>query len=189
MATRIVHLAQFGKRLGTRAEGKRARAFLEEALAALPEGSVLTADLSGIEVLSGSFAVEAIGRFVARLVADDLPYRHFLVRTPTADLVEDLDVKLAQRKLAVLAVVGAGTEWLVLGRVPPYLAEVLAWVIAHGETTSQDLVRGLGISLQNATTRLAKLVRLRLVRVVQGSRPMGGIQRQFYPLTSFNERS
>lgn len=185
METRDVRLTRFGKRLGTRSEGRDAQAFLWESLTALPEGGVLTADLTGIEVLSGSFADEAIGGVLTLLVEGDLPGRYLIVRTPTEDLVEDLDAKLSQRKLALLAVVGEGTEWRALGRIPPHLTQALAWVISNGETMSQDLVQGLGITLQNASTRLAELTRLRLVRVVQESRPMGGIQRKFHPLISF----
>lgn len=186
MKTWTLLLAQFGSRIGTRSEGRTAQEVVWRELSRLPEEGILSVDLSGIEVLSGSFADEALVEPTSRLVAGELPGRYILIQTPTTDLVEDLAAKLSQRKLALLAAVGEAGAWEIVGRLPPYLAEALAWVIAEGEATSQDLVQELRITLQNASTRLAELARLRLVHMIQEPLPAGGIQRRARALLAFN---
>ncbi len=185
MTTRTILLAQFGTRVGTRGEGRTAQKAVWKELTSLPEGGILAADLSGIEVLSGSFADEAIGEPVARLAAGELPGRYLVVRAPSADLVEDLGIKLAQRRLALLAVL-AGGRWLLLGHLPPYLRETLDWVVARGETTSQDLAQGLGVTPRAAATRIAQLAELRLVHLVPQARPSGGVLYLSRSLVSVN---
>lgn len=175
MTTRTILLAQFGTRVGTRGEGRAAGVQLWNELSTLPAEAILEVDLSRVEVLSGSFADEAIVGTVARLVAGELPGRYLVVRTPSEDLVEDLGLKLAQRKLALLAVLDGG-RWLALGHLPPYLRETLDWVVTRGETTSQDLAQGLKVSPRAAATRIAQLAELRLVHVVPQARPAGGVQ-------------
>lgn len=187
MKTRTFLLAQFGTRIGTRSEGRTAQEVVWRELSCLPEDGILSVDLSGIEVLSGSFADEALVEPTSRLVAGELPGRYILIETPTTDLVEDLAAKLSQRKLALLAAVGEAGVWETVGRLPPYLAEALAWVIAEGEATSQDLVQEIGITLQNASTRLAELARLRLVHMIQEPLPAGGIQRRARALLAFKQ--
>lgn len=183
MKTRTIVLSQFGTRIGTRTEGRAAGRRVWEELAALPEEGLLIVDLAGIEVLSGSFADEALAEPTARLVAGELPGRYLVVHTPTADLVEDLAAKLAQRKLALLAVVD-GRECLPLGHLPPYLDETLRWIVAHGEATSAELSQALGVSARAAATRIAQLAGLRLVHIVPQSRPVGGLQHRARSLVS-----
>jgi len=175
MKTRTILLSRFGTRVGTRGEGRAAQKAVWKELKSLPEEGILTADLSGIEVLSGSFADEALVEPTARLVAGELPGRYILVRAPRDDLLEDLTAKLDRRKVALLAVVD-GKTCLPLGRLPPYLAASLHWIIAHGEATSGDLAQALDVSPRAAATRIAQLAGLRLIHVVSQSRPVGGLQ-------------
>ncbi|HEU67627.1 MAG TPA: hypothetical protein ENN53_00100 [Candidatus Acetothermia bacterium] len=183
MKTRTILLAQFGARVGTRGEGRAAGRAVWAELASLPAEGILAADLAGVEVLSGSFADEALVEPVARLVAGELPERYLLVRAPRDDLLEDLGAKVAQRKLALLAVVD-GKEWRALGRLPPYLEESLRWIVAHGEATSRDLAGALGVSPRAAATRIAQLGELRLVHVVPRPRPVGGVEHHARSLIS-----
>ena len=67
MVIKEFSLAKFGKRLGTRLEGEKAHVEIFSELEKLPEGGVLILDLEGVEVLSGSFADEAIGKVLERL--------------------------------------------------------------------------------------------------------------------------
>lgn len=175
MKTRTILLAQFGTRVGTRSEGRAAQQAVWSELLSLPAEGILAADLAGIEVLSGSFADEAVVEPAARLVAGELPGRYLIVRAPKEDLLEDLAAKLAQRKLALLAVVD-GKAPLPLGRLPPYLDESLRWIVAHGEATSGDLAQALGVSPRAAATRIAQLGALRLVHIVPRPRSVGGVE-------------
>ena len=68
MDERIFPIHTFGRRLGTRLEGRAARERLIAALEALEEPGRLIVSLEGVEVLSGSFADEAIAiPYLARL--------------------------------------------------------------------------------------------------------------------------
>ncbi len=183
MKTRTILLSQFGTRVGTRGEGRAAGQAVWEELSALPAEGILAVDLAGIEVLSGSFADEALVDPLARLVGGELPGRYLLVRAPREDLLEDLEAKLAQRKLALLAVVD-GRAWRALGRLPPYLDESLRWIVAHGEATSGDLAGALGVSPRAAATRIAHLAALRLVHIVPHPRPVGGVEHHARSLVS-----
>ena len=182
MEERRIKLAQFGQRLGTRQEGRRAHDVLLRALAALPPGGRLVVDLSGMEVLSGSFADEALASLLSELRDGELPDRYLLIRADDEELLEDLSERLSRRGLALLALVRDG--YRVLGKLPPYLAEALEQVIEQGRLTSLELARLLGISVQNASVRLRELAKLRLIRMVQESRPVGGVQYRAVSLTS-----
>lgn len=168
-------LAVYGRRLGTRAEGKRAREDLLAALERLPAGRLLVVDLSGLEVLAGSFSDEALVEAVARLAVGAVPERYLLLRSPAEGLVEDLDVRLRERRLALLALMGK-KDWRLLGYLPPYLAQAFDWIAGHGETTSAELAEALSVSVDAASIRLTELSRLRLVRVLREARSVGGVR-------------
>ncbi len=167
-------LLRYGRRIGTRVEGRRARRELLRVLEGLPEGSVLVVDLTGLDVLSGSFADEALGETVAQLAAGALPGRYLLIDSPSDEILEDLELKLKARRLALVASIGK--TWRVLGHLPPHLAQALEWLTGRKEATSQELACALGVSVAGASVRLAELARLRLVHRVQRPRSMGGIE-------------
>jgi len=187
MERKVYSLKKFGRRLGTRQEGKRAHDELFRALAALPPGGRLVIDLSGMEVLSGSFADEALASLLSELRDGEISDRYLLVRADDEELLEDLSERLSRRGLALLALVGDGHR--VLGKLPPYLAEALEQVIERGRLTSLELARLLGISVQNASVRLRELAKLRLIHMVQESRPGGGVQHRAVSLVSLNRHS
>ena len=183
---KVFSLKKFGRRLGTRQEGRRARDELLRALEALPPGGKLLVDLSGLEVLSGSFADEALAKVAAKLKDGELPDRYLLVKAEEEELLEDLSERLARRGLALLALVEDG--WRILGRLPGYLEETLHWIVKHGEATSPELAQALSISVKNASTRLGELQKLRLVELVRESRPMGGVQYRARAVVSSKSR-
>jgi len=183
MTETIFALAKYGRRLGTRAEGERVREDLISALERLPEGQLLVVDLSGLEVLAGSFSDQVLVETADELAQGALPGRYLLLRSPTEILVEDLDVRLKERKLALLALVKKG-GWRLLGYLPHYLVEAFAWIAEHGETTSEELAEALSISVENASTRFSALVRLRLARVVRESRNVGGFRHRVVSILS-----
>jgi len=171
---KVFSLKKFGKRLGTRLEGARAREEILGELSRLPAGGQLLVDLSGLEVLSGSFADEALARVAEQLRNGELPDRYLLVKAEEEELLEDLSERLARRGLTLFALVG--DEWRILGRLSGYLEETLNWIVQHGEATSPELAQALSISVKNASIRLTELQKLRLVELVRESRPVGGIQ-------------
>ena len=155
-------IQQFGQRLGTRSEGEVARTHLLRALTALPEPVRLLVDLAGIDVLSGSFADEAIAIPYARLAAAEYGDRYMLVRTSHPDLAEDLGYKLERRKLAMLCL--SDTGWTILGALPPPMEETLALIVEREETTAKELADALSIRHNACLHRVGRLAALRLIR-------------------------
>ena len=158
-------ISQFGRRLGTRVEGEAARRALLDALDRLPPDGQLALSLDGLDVLSGSFADEAIGKVCQLLSSGVHGDRTVVVYSPSRDLVEDLDDKLAQRKLAMLCRVGKGrAAWRVLGRLAPPLVETLELLNQLGYATTKELADRLGIPANACHNRVRRLAQLRLVR-------------------------
>jgi hypothetical protein len=160
-----VEVSQFGRRLGTRLEGEAARGVLLAALDRLPPDGQLVLSLRGVDVLSGSFADEAIGKICLLLSSGIHGDRTLVVTSPSADLVEDLSDKLAQRKLALLCRVGGATgPWKVLGRLARPLVDTLALLNERGSATTKELADILDIPPNACHNRVRRLVRLGLVR-------------------------
>ncbi len=165
MKKTTIEVSQFGRRLGTRLEGEAARRILLAELDGLPPDGQLVLSLRGIDVLSGSFADEAIGKICQLLSSGVHGDRTLVVASPSADLVEDLSDKLAQRKLALLCrVSGTKGSWRVLGRLARPLVDTLELLNERKSATTKELAEALGIPPNACHNRVRHLARLRLVR-------------------------
>jgi hypothetical protein len=152
----------FGSRLGTRGEGEAARAELLRVLTALPEPGRLLVDLEGVDVLSGSFADEAIAIPYGRLAGGEYGDRYMLIRGREPDLADDLGYKLERRRLAMLFLAPSG--WRTLGALPPPMEETLALIVERREATAKELADALGIRHNACLHRVGRLAALRLIR-------------------------
>ena len=175
-AVKTFALAQYGSRLGLRREGETVAKEIWRALEGLPRPGVLQVDLTGLEVLSASFADAALAGPLYRLVNGELPERYIYAVSPDREIVEDLGGKLEQRGLAMLVLFP--DSWDVLGKLVPSLREALGLVIGKGEMTSAELAEILGISPKAAAVRLKELSQKRLVHFIAEPRPVGGIRRR-----------
>ena len=155
-------IAQFGARLGTRLEGEHARAQLESLIASLPEEGQVRLCLDGLEVLSTSFADELVGKAYQRVVDGGFGDRTMVLDTPALELADGIDVKLAQRKLAMLC--RHDGRWRLIGFHTPALAETLELVLEKKRTTARELADELGLQMSACVNRVARLADLRLVR-------------------------
>ena len=155
-------IAQFGKRLGTRLEGERAREKLELLLRALPDEGQVRICLDGLEVLSTSFADELVGKACQRVVGGEFGNRTMVLDTPSLELTEGIDVKLAQRRLAMICLHSG--DWQLVGFHTPALNETLERVIEKKRTTARELAEGLGLQMSACVNRVARLADLRLIR-------------------------
>ena len=162
MNEQVFRIAAFGTRLGTRAEGAAARDRLLATLTDLDEPGRLIVSLDGVEVMSGSFADEAIALPYARLTTGEYGDRYMVVQAAGEEVVEDLSHKLERRRLAMLCVVDG--DWTVLGLLPPMMKDTLAVVIERGETTAREVAEALGIRQNTCVNRIARLAKLRLIR-------------------------
>jgi len=162
MSVQRFAIAQFGTRLGTRLEGEHARECLLAALRSLPPNGQLVVTLEGLEVLSTSFSDEMVARAYHVLVSGELGERTMVIETPQLELAEGIDVKLAQRKLAMLCR-AAGT-WTILGFHTPAMDETLRLILEKGTTTARELADELGLQMSACVNRVARLAQLRLIR-------------------------
>jgi len=161
MNEQMFDISQFGPRLGTRLEGEKARARLVAAIEALPRDGRIIISLQGIDVLSGSFADEVIGKAYQGLVAGLYEERTMILRTPSLELTDDLAHKLERRKLAMLCL--ANGRWSLLGQYGPELEETLDLIIERKTTTARDLAAVLNIAMNTCANRVARLAHLRLI--------------------------
>ena len=162
MSVKQFRMAQFGARLGTRLEGERARETLTAVLRCLPEAGQLRISLDGIDVLSTSFADEAVGKTCQSLVAGAFGERTIVLEAETPELTDGIDIKLTQRRLAMLC--RTNQTWRILGLATPALEETLQRIVRKQRTTTRELADELGLQISACTNRVARLAQLRLIR-------------------------
>ena len=155
-------IAQFGPRLGTRMEGEGAREQLIALLRSLPDTGQARISLEGIDVLSTSFADELIGRTLHPLTIGEFGDRTMILETPALDLADGIDVKLAQRQLAMLCL--TKDSWHLIGAYTPAMTETLGLIIDKGTTTAKELAGELGLQMNACVNRVARLAKLHLIR-------------------------
>ena len=161
MNSETFSVAQFGSRIGTRAEGEAARVKILAALEALPPDGQLVVSLAGLEVMSGSFADELIGKTYQLLVSGLQGNRTMIVEAPSLELTEGINDKLTQRRLAMLCTRAGG--WFVLGQLAEPHRETLELIVDRRTTTAKELAETLKIPPNACHQRLRRLVDLRLV--------------------------
>ncbi len=162
MHERTFPIAPFGIRLGTRLEGKAAREQLVGILDELPQPGRVVVSLEGVEVLSGSFADEAIAIPYSRLASGEYGDRYLVLRAPSLEITDDLAHKLERRRLAMICLTGDG--WEVVGLLAPAMREALTLVVKCGETTPKELAAALNIRHNACLHRVGRLAELRLIR-------------------------
>lgn len=155
-------VVQFGERLGTRLEGERAREKLESLLRSLPDEGQVRICLDGLEVLSTSFADELVGKACQHVVDGEFGDRTMVLDTPSLELTEGIDVKLAQRRLAMICLHDG--RWRLVGFHTPALSETLERIVDKKRTTARELAEELGLQMSACVNRVARLADLRLIR-------------------------
>ncbi|CAN5755172.1 hypothetical protein BH23ACT11_BH23ACT11_28740 [soil metagenome] len=152
---------EFGGRLMvTRKAGRVLREALGDELEALPKGGVLYVDIRDVELMDYSFADEALGILVSRVANGEYGERHLVLVEEDRDLLENVEVSLQQRSLAMIRVDEVGAEPALVGEIPDHLVETLQTIQEKGSITNADLAKVLDLNhtaCNNRATRLAKL--------------------------------
>jgi hypothetical protein len=173
-AHKVYDLSAAGGMLVTRRVGKAVLAELSEILADLPKGGVLYVDTRNVEFLDYSFADEALGTLVSRVANGEFKDRFLVLVEEDRDLLENVEVSLRERKLAVYRVEEVGDEPEIVGEVPEHLLETLRIIQEAGSITNADLAARLGRNHTAVNNRVAKLARLGLIhRRVETAAPSG----------------
>ena len=160
-----VQVAKYGKRPGTRQEGAVAREEIAASLASLPSDGQLVVELDGLDILSGTFAGEAIVKPYLDIVSGEYEERTMIAEAPSHELIEDLSRVLAAENAAMI--VRFDGAWEVLGSIGEPLRETLRLIIERQTTTVRALSDTLGISPHATHDRVKRLIELRLARWVE----------------------
>ncbi len=153
--TKVMHLGQAGEFLWGRERGRELRSLMEEQLHRQPLGSTLVVDLSSVAAMNYSVALEL---FVKLLSAWEriYPQRGFMVRQPSREVAEEVNMALEHHGLLILTEPRPG-EWELLGKVSQADRETLQWVVQQPHFTAPEMAEALSLNLTTANQRLKKL--------------------------------
>jgi hypothetical protein len=165
-----------GKLMVTRGTGRRVREALAEALEELPSGGVLYVDTRCVELMDYSFADEALGILVSRVAAGEYGDRHVALVEEDRELLENVEVSLRQRGLAMIRVDEPGATPRIVGEVPEHLLETLRVIYDAGSITNADLAAKLGLNHTACNNRATRLLKLGLIHRRKNTAVPGGRQ-------------
>jgi hypothetical protein len=149
--------------LVTRETGAIIRERLERELIADTDPTVSFLDFSGVGVVDYSCADEVIGL--------------------SSNQMENIEVALERKKLAVLSLKEAG-GWYIIGFLNNYLRKTLVSVMETGSITLRELAEEVGIGLNTGGTRLLNLYKKRLIWRSEEVSKEGGRQFVYKSLTA-----
>jgi hypothetical protein len=149
---------------------------LLDALEALPLGSLLPVDFTGVRI-SSEAARQLLRRALLRITTGELTDR-YLVLGDLDDSQYNVDIMLAGEGLvAVERTVDEGPQ--LRGQVDPAVRETYNYLLRVETATANGVLAALKLTnISTATNRLANLARLGLARRVE-QRPVAGGGREF----------
>lgn len=156
-------LGALGKRVWTREKAREARAQVDGYLDRAQAGDVLIIDAKGVEVFDYSFAAEFFGRLLIRLPTE-YPGRFLVVENLGQWTHQNLQAALRDLGLTMIERQSGGTYRLIGKVAEPDRATFEELARAGGLASATDLADRLGVNLTAMNERLAKLVRLGVVR-------------------------
>ncbi len=162
--------------LVTRETGQAVRAFVARELEALPSGSVMTLDFSGVGIIDFSCADECLAKLVTRLIAGEYGEKYLRLAGLGESQRENIQVALERKRLSAI-LVQPDDSWDCLGRITPHLLETLHLVVSRHRMSAREMADLLSLELTASSTRLGSLHRQRLVK--RRERPMGEGGREF----------
>ena len=152
-----------------RSRGVRIRESLERMLKENPEARVIL-DFSGSGAVDFSWADEVVAKIISRLWSNEYGERYLVLKGLTPSQIENIEVALERKKLAVLATGPDG--WRIMGSLNNYLAHTLDEVMKRKRLTLKELSEAEGIGMNTGGTRLLNLYKKRLVFRVERTRGM-----------------
>jgi hypothetical protein len=152
-----------------RSRGVRIRETLERMLKENPEARVIL-DFSGSGAVDFSWADEVVAKIISRLWSNEYGERYLVLKGLTPSQIENIEVALERKKLAVLATGPDG--WRIMGSLNNYLAHTLDEVMKRKRLTLKELSEAEGIGMNTGGTRLLNLYKKRLVFRVERTRGM-----------------
>jgi hypothetical protein len=169
--------------LVTRETGAVMRERLERELVADADPTVAFLDFSGVGVVDYSCADEVIAKLISRLLSGEYGTKFIVLKGLSPNQMENIEVALERKKLAVLSLQGAG-GWQIIGFLNNYLRKTLVSVMERGSITLRELAEEGGIGLNTGGTRLLNLYKKRLIWRSEEVSREGGRQFVYRSLTA-----
>ena len=146
----------------TRPTGQKIMERLEKEIATSAEHSKIALDFTGVGVIDYSCADEFIAKLVSRLLANEYGDRYILLKNLSTTQRENIQVALERKNLAALEEDHSG--WRIIGMINNYLQKTLEIVMEKGSMSSSELAEILKLELNNVSTRLINLHKIRLLK-------------------------
>lgn len=148
----------------TRPTGQKIMERLEKEIHNSSNNTTVALDFSDVGVIDYSCADEVIAKLVSRLQANEYGERYLVLKNLNPAQRENIQVALERKNLATLE--EANGSWKTIGMINNYLQKTLDIVMEKGSLSSSELSQILNLELNNVSTRLINLHKIRLVKRV-----------------------
>jgi len=148
----------------TRQTGQKIMDRLEREINNTRDNTTVVLDFAGVGVIDYSCADEVIAKLVSRLQSNEYGERYLVLKNLTGQQRENIQVALERKNLATLE--DDGGNWRVVGLINNYLQKTLEIVMEKKAMSSSELSQILNLELNNVSTRLINLHKIKLVKRV-----------------------
>jgi anti-anti-sigma regulatory factor len=148
----------------TRQTGQKIMDRLEREINSARDNATVVLDFAGVGVIDYSCADEVIAKLVSRLQSNEYGERYLVLKNLTIPQRENIQVALERKNLATLE--DDGGNWRVIGLINNYLQKTLEIVMEKKAMSSSELSQILNLELNNVSTRLINLHKIKLVKRV-----------------------
>lgn len=148
----------------TRPTGQKIMERLEREIHNSSNNTTVALDFSDVGVIDYSCADEVIAKLVSRLQANEYGERYLVLKNLNHAQRENIQVALERKNLATLE--ESNGTWKTIGMINNYLQKTLEIVMEKGSLSSSELSQILNLELNNVSTRLINLHKIRLVKRV-----------------------
>ncbi len=162
--------------LVTRPTGKQVRRQLEDRLEEAKEPTAFVLSFKNVGIIDYSCADEILAKLTGRMKQGEYEDTFLLLDDLDESNIENIEVALERQDLCLLGRKNGSPDWQEVGKLDPYLANVLDIIKDKTELTAKELAKELDLEHNTASTRLGNLHNIRLVVRQQGPIEEGGRQ-------------
>lgn len=162
--------------LVTRPTGKQVRRHLEDQLEEAEEPTAFVLSFGNVGIIDYSCADEILAKLTGRMKQGEYEDTFLLLDELDESNIENIEVALERKDLCLLGRKNGHQNWEEIGKLDPYLANVLDIIKNETELTAKELADELDLEHNTASTRLGNLHNIRLVVRQHGPIEEGGRQ-------------
>lgn len=172
-----------GAHLVTRPTGKDVRRHLEDEIEGVEEPTAFVLSFRDVGIIDYSCADEILAKITGRMKQGEYEEAYLLLDELDDSAVENIEVALEKKDLCLLGRKIDQEEWDEIGKLDPYLEDVIDIIKERGELTAKELAEELNLEHNTASTRLGNLHNIRLVVRHHGPIEEGGRQYVYQTLS------